>query len=283
MGPRKRSATIEVMTGDEAVVCGGRFSTTAAGYRSMTEVRAWPNRVWAIEGCNGIGRHLAHRLIADGEQVLDVPPKLSARARVFATGQGRKTDATDAHSVALVGTRMAGLRLVVLNEQLEILRLLVDRRRSLGEEHTRKVSQLHALLLELIPGGAKVFLSAAPARKMLASVRPRDVVDKTRKRVAVEFVVDLEKIYARTKAADKELTELVKATGTGLLGLRGIGPSGAARLLVEVGDITRFPDRSHYASWTGTAPIDASSGESRHRPFPSGSRHRKTFCVSSRA
>ena len=67
----------------------------------------WPDRVWAIEGCAGIGKHIAVRLLADGEEVVDVPPKLSARARVFATGQGRKTDATDAHSVALVGTRMS--------------------------------------------------------------------------------------------------------------------------------------------------------------------------------
>jgi transposase len=274
MDPHKRSVTIEVMDGDEHVLGGGRFATDAAGYRSMLDsVRAWPTRIWAIEGCNGIGRHIAHRLIADGEQVLDVPPKLSARARVFATGQGRKTDATDAHSVALVGTRMTGLRPVVADEQLEVLRLLVDRRRSLGEEHTRKVSQLHALLLELLPGGAKVFLSAAQARKLLASVRPRDVVGKTRKRVAMELVVDLEKIYARTKAADKELTELVKATRTGLLELHGIGPSGAARLLVEVGGITRFPDRGHFASWTGTAPIDASSGDHvRHRLSRGGNR-----------
>jgi hypothetical protein len=57
-------------------------------------------------GCSGIGRHVATRLLADGEQVVDVPPKLSARVRVFSTGQGRKTDATDAHSVALVGTRV---------------------------------------------------------------------------------------------------------------------------------------------------------------------------------
>jgi hypothetical protein len=57
-----------------------------------------------IRRISGIGWHIAHRLLADSEQVLDVPPKLSARARVFATGQGRKTDATDAHSVALVGT-----------------------------------------------------------------------------------------------------------------------------------------------------------------------------------
>jgi hypothetical protein len=64
-----------------------------------------------------IGRHIATRLLADGEQVVDVPPKPSARARVFATGQGRKTDATDAHSVALVGTRMAGLRPLVNDER----------------------------------------------------------------------------------------------------------------------------------------------------------------------
>ena len=70
-------------------------------------------RTPAIEGCSGIGRHIAHRLLADGEEVVDVPPKLSARAPVFATGQGRKTAATDAHSAALVGTRIAGLRPVV--------------------------------------------------------------------------------------------------------------------------------------------------------------------------
>ena len=55
--------------------------------------------------------------------------------------------------------------------------------------------------------------------------------------------------------------------------LHGIGPSGAARLLVEVGDITRFPDRDHFASWNGTAPIDASSGDQvRHRLSRGGNR-----------
>ena len=62
-----------------------------------------------------------------------MPAKLSARVRVFATGQGRKTDDTDAHSIALVGVRMNGLRTVVDDEQLELLRLLVDRRRRIGE------------------------------------------------------------------------------------------------------------------------------------------------------
>ena len=137
MDPHKRSVTIEVMAADETVLDVGRFGTDRAGYRGMlTGAKRWPHRVWAIEGCQGIGRHVALRLLRDGEDVVDVPPKLSARARVFATGQGRKTDATDAHSVALVGTRMAGLRPVVNDEQLAVLRVLVDRRRCLGEDHT---------------------------------------------------------------------------------------------------------------------------------------------------
>jgi transposase len=274
MDPHKRSATIEVMAGDETVLGIGRYSTDGAGYAAMVKyAKQWPDRVWAIEGCQGIGRHIATRLLADGEQVTDVPPKLSARARVFATGQGRKTDATDAHSVALVATRMAGLRPLVNDEQLAVLRILVDRRRSLGEDHTRMVSQLHQLLLELIPGGAKKSLSAAQAKALLATVRPRDAAGKARRRVAAELIADLERIYQRSKQADKELKELVAATGTTLMDLHGIGPSGAARLLVEVADVTRFPDRGHFASWNGTAPIDASSGDQvRHRLSRAGNR-----------
>ena len=278
MDPHKRSATIEVMTADETVHGGGRYGTDEAGFAAMTGYvnRLQPDRdrrVWAVEGCNGIGRHIAMRLLAAGEQVVDVPPKLSARARVFATGQGRKTDATDAHSVALVGTRMAGLRPVVDDQQLAVLRVLVDRRRSLGEDHTRMISQLHHLLLELIPGGAKRDLSAAQAKALLAKVRPRDAAGKARRRVAAELIGDLERIYARKKTADKELKELVAATGSSLMDLHGVGPSGAARLLVEVDDITRFPDRGHFASWNGTAPIDASSGDHvRHRLSRAGNR-----------
>jgi transposase len=274
MDPHKRSATIEVMAGDETILGGGRYATDVAGYRAMlTFAKQFKERTWAIEGCSGIGKHIADRLLADGELVVDVPPKLSARTRVFATGQGRKTEATDAHSVALVDTRMSGLRPVVDDEQLAVLRILVDRRRSLGEDHVRMISQLHRLLLELIPGGAKTSLSAAQAKALLGKVRPRDAAGKTRRRVAAELIADLQQVYDRTKAADKELKALLAATGTTLTQLHGIGPSGAARLLVEVGDITRFPTRAHFASWTGTAPIDASSGDHvQHRLSRGGNR-----------
>jgi transposase len=97
--------------------------------------------------------------------------------------------------------------------------------------------------------------------------------EKARRRVAAELIADLERNYQRTKAADKELREQLAATGSTLTQLHGIGPSGAARLLVEAVDITRFPSRAHFASWNGTALIDASSGEHvRHRLSRAGNR-----------
>ena len=162
---------------------------------------------------------------------------------------------------------------VVDDQQLAVLRILADRRRSLGEDHTRMISQLHQLLLKLIPGGAQKDLSAAQAKVLLARVRPRSAAGKARRRVAAELIGDLERIYQRKKAANRELNALLAATGTTLTGLHGIGPSGAARLLAGVGDVTRFPTRAHFASWNGTAPIDASSGDHvRHRLSRAGNR-----------
>jgi hypothetical protein len=108
---------------------------------------------------------------------------------------------------------------------------------------------------------------------LLATVRPRDAAGKARRRVAAELISDLERLYQRKKAANKELNELLKATGSTLTSLHGIGPSGAARLLAEVRDVTRFPAKAHFASWDGTAPIDASSGDQvRHRLSRAGNR-----------
>jgi transposase len=128
-----------------------------------------------VEGCNSIGRHIAQRLVADGETVVDVPSKLSARTRVFATGQGRKTDPVDAHSVAVVALHTSGLRRVVVDDTAVALRLLVDRRAVLGRTRTELINRLHGLLPELVPGGAKKFLSAPQARALSNTVWPRDI------------------------------------------------------------------------------------------------------------
>jgi transposase len=138
---------------------------------------------------------------------------------------------------------------------------------------TQTINRLHRLLLELFPGGAKKYLSATQARALIATIKPRDLVSKTRRRLAVELISELTSIDRKIKAADKELQQLVTERGSTLMDLHGIGPSSAARLLADVGDIRRFRDRDRFASWNGTAPLDASSGEQqRHRLSRAGNR-----------
>jgi transposase len=151
--------------------------------------------------------------------------------------------------------------------------LLVDRRDNLGRAHTDLLNRIHKLLLELLPGGAKKYLSATQARALLNTTRPRDLVGRTRRRLASELISELVQVDKKTKAADKELRELVESTGSNLQDLHGIGPSGAARLIGDVADISRFASRGHFASWNGTAPLDASSGDqNRHRLSRAGNR-----------
>jgi transposase len=273
MDPHKRSATIEVIDDRGGKIGSGKFGTDQTGYAEMLAAgRRFTGRTWAVEGCNGIGRHIAHRLVHDGETVVDVPAKLSAQVRVFATGNGRKTDPVDAYSVALAALRASNLVRVQADPELVVMGMLVDRRDELGRARTQTVSRLHRLLLELFPGGAKKFLSAAQARALDSTIKPRDIVGKTR-RLTVELIAELETIDKKMKAADKDLRELVIARGSTLLDLHGIGPSGAARLLADVGDIHRFANRDRFASWNGTAPLDASSGEQqRHRLSRAGNR-----------
>lgn len=100
-------------------------------------VRSYQDRTWAVEGSNGAGRPLAQRLLADGEHVVDVPAKLSARARLLDTGHNRKTDPHDAHAVAVVAVRTTGLRVLSYDVELEALRMLVDRRDELNHRTGR--------------------------------------------------------------------------------------------------------------------------------------------------
>jgi transposase len=123
------------------------------------------------------------------------------------------------------------------------------------------------------PGRSPRQLQPARAQTPARTRIPRRVRAKPRYVCACATSSDLERACQRKKAADKELSAALKAADTTLTSLQGIGPSGAARLLVEVADITRFPDRGHFASWNGTAPIDASSGDHvRHRLSRAGNR-----------
>jgi transposase len=272
--PHKLSATIEVVDEHEKFLGSGRFSTDRAGYGALrTYAKAWPERVWAVEGANGAGRPLAQRLLEAGEQVVDVPAKLAARVRVFDTGHNRKTDALDAHSIAIVAVRTEGLRVLKVDGELQALRLLTDRREALTRRRVQTVNRLQALLAELLPGQAKKDISALQAKAMLATVRPRDVAGKTCRRLATEELAELIAVEAKMKKATAELKVMVLARRSRLMDLPGVGPVVAARVLADVGDVARFADRNRFASWTGTAPLDASSGEqNRHRLSRAGNR-----------
>jgi len=272
--PHKLSATIEVVDSHEKLLGSGRFSTDQPGYTAMRAyAKTWPERIWAIEGSNGAGRPLAQRLLEAGEHVVDVPAKLAARVRLFDTGHNRKTDARDAHSIAIVAVRTKTLRVLRPDGELEALRMLCDRREELTRLRVQTVNRLQRLLAELVPGQAKKDLTALQAKAILATVRPRDIAGKTRRKIAAEELADLLTVEAKMKKATAELKVLVKTRGSRLMDLHGVGPVVAARTLADVGDIARFADRNRFASWTGTAPLDASSGEqNRHRLSRAGNR-----------
>jgi len=156
--------------------------------------------------------------------VVDVPAKLAARVRLFDTGHNRKTDAHDAHSIAMVAVRTTGLRVLALDPELEALRMLADRREALSRRRVQTVDRLQALLAELLPGQAKKDITTGQAKRMLASVRPRDVAGRTCRRIAVEELAELVAVEAKMKKATAELETMVLARGSHLMDLPGVGP-----------------------------------------------------------
>ncbi len=85
--PHKRSNTIVVIDDAEVELASARFGNNREGYRLLRAfVRRWADRTWAVEGAGGAGKHVAQRLVSDGETVVDVPAKQAARVRVYSTG-----------------------------------------------------------------------------------------------------------------------------------------------------------------------------------------------------
>jgi transposase len=273
--PHKASNTAAVLDPvSKTVIDSARFTNSEDGYTKLTAFAArWACRRWAVEGCHGAGRSLAQRLAADGEMVLDVPAKLAARVRVYSRGHGRKTDKDDAVSIGPAALDGTGILPVTCDDALVSLRLWCDRREELTAQRTQAVCRLHRLLAELTPGGMRRELSANKAQALLARIRPAGEVGQVRVQIARDHLADIRALDARLKFITGQVAALVAASGTGLTGLYGIGPVIAGRILAEVGDVARFATKDKFASYNGTAPIDASSGEQvRHRLSRAGNR-----------
>jgi transposase len=246
--------------------------------RSQTQrLLAWAaplgERCWAIESADGLGKLLAQQLLAAGEDVVDVPPMLAARVRLLGSSKAAKNDRNDALATAIAGLRHCGLRAVRVDDHRAVIRMLVDRYDDLTGLRTQAACRLHVTLRELIAGGAPRRLSADRAARLLRSIRPVGVTEIERKRLAGELLADVRRLDREIATARCRVADAVTKSGTTLLELHGVGPIVAGFILGHVGDPARFPTPDRFASYNGTAPIEASSGPTkRHRLNPRGNR-----------
>jgi transposase len=272
--PHKASHTAAALDEHGHLLGQQRITATLEGYQALRAwAERWPQRCWAVEGAHRIGRALAQRLVSDGEEVLDVPAKLAARVRVLSVGHGRKSDPDDAVSVAVAARNAVGLRQVGVEDQAVVLHLLTKRRQDLVAARTQTINRLHRLLMDLVPGGARRNLTANRAAALLAALTPAGQPALTRWQLATELVADVRQLEERIAAVEARIKTAVAQSNTSLLELFGVGPVLAARFLGEVGDVRRFPTKHHVAAHTGTAPLEASSGQViRHRLSRAGDR-----------
>lgn len=277
--PHKATNVVVAIDEQGEVVGQQSFPANRKGLRALERwAKRFPKRRWAVEGAGGIGRPLAQKLLAGGERVVDVPPKLSSRVRVLSSGNARKNDLLDATFTALAALRNDRLASVQPEDgpegHAEILRLLTERREDLVAERTRALNRLHVLLLrDLLFDAVGKQLSADGAAKLLRRARPQHPTGRVRRRLASEVVRDVRALDRRIAELDERIEAKVEASGTTLTEVFGVGPILAAKIVGIVGDVSRFPSKAHFASYAGVAPIEASSGEVvRHRLSLAGNR-----------
>src|SRR5438067_11353517 len=202
--PHKGSHTAVAVGADEVPVGLVRVRACAAqAERLLTWAKSWPERIWAVEGAVGLGHLLAQQLVAAGERVLDVQPKLAARVRLLATGAVNKNDPNDARSVAVAALRSASQREVKADDHAAVLKVWAKRHRDLGRTRTQVACRLHAVLCELIPGGFSKRISAAQAARVLSQVTVSGAVARARCELAADFPGDLRRIDAQMHQARK--------------------------------------------------------------------------------
>ena len=234
---------------------------------------AWPERTWAVEGAAGLGRLLAQQLVAAGERVLDVQPKLASRVRLLQAGDTNKNDPSDALSVAVAALRSTVCREVIADDYRVVLKVRAERHRDLARTRNQVACRLHSVLCDLVPGGHQKEISAAHAARILAQATPSGAVALARAELAAEFLADLRHLDGQLCDTRKKLAAAVRASGTTLTQVFGVGPVIAGTVIGDVGDVARFPGRDHFASYNGTAPVEVSSGNRKiHRLSLRGNR-----------
>jgi transposase len=259
--PHKRSHTATMLDQREREIAR---VMVRAGRRQVAELLEWADgampRTWAVESAGGMGYLLSQQLVAAGETVLDVPATLASRVRVLGTGQSAKSDPNDARSVAVAALRAPSLARVRPADHVTVCRLLSKRHSDLARWRNRLCCRLHALVAELVPGGIDKEVVVNQARSLLESIVPDGVAAIERHRQAVELVAEIDDLDVALSDSRARIIAAVEASATTLREIFGVGPIVAAMLIGFSGDPTRFDTASRYATYTGTAPIEFSSG-----------------------
>ena len=141
-----------------------------------------------------------------------------------------------------------------------MLKVWSERHRDLARLRNQVACRLHAVLCDLVPGGHPKEISAAQAARILEQASPSGAVDRARAELAAEFLEDMRRLDAQLRGTRKKLAAAVKASGTTLTEVFGVGPVIAGTVIGDIADVSRFPGRDHFASYNGTAPVEVSSG-----------------------
>ncbi|MEQ9323527.1 MAG: IS110 family transposase [Polyangiaceae bacterium] len=251
-----------------------RVDASLAGYRELVRwAKQFPDRRWAVENARGLGRHLAQWLVARGEVVLDVPSTATARVRELSRGSRRKTDVIDAAAAASVAALHGDATVVTPEDHTTVFAMLEERRSNLAAQRVRVVNQLHAVMRDLLPGGAAAALTAKAASTLLRSVRPESSAERTRKELAQDLVREVRAVDASLADIEARMTVALDEHGTRLREIDGVGAVTAVRLIGRTGVASRFASEHAFATYAGVAPIEIASGDhTRHRLSRSGDR-----------
>jgi transposase len=187
-------------------------ASAAQAERLLAWAQAWPERTWAVEGAGGLGHLLAQELVAAGELVLDVQPKLAARVRLLAAGAVNKNDPNDARSAAIAALRSPSCVPVRPDDHAAVLKIWAKRHRDLSRGRNQVACRLHAALCDLVPGGPAREIYADQADQLLREVEPCGAVQQARAELAAELVAGLRRVDALLRETKKKLAVAVRAS-----------------------------------------------------------------------
>ena len=174
--------------------------------------------------------------------------------------------------MAVAALRSRTCRQVAADDHAAVLKVWSRRHRDLARLRSQVACRLHAVLCDLVPGGPPKEISAAQAARILEHASPSGAVDRARAELAAEFLEDMRRLDAQLRGTSKKPVA-VKASGTTLTEVFGVGPVIAATIIGDIADVSRFPGRDHFAAYNGTAPVEVSSGNRKiHRLSLRGNR-----------